>query len=213
MSALSDSARSGTHAHWATPDNPSLPLVVLFRGRGTDEMSIAPIAEALGAPASYVAVRGPLTLGPSAYTWFENRGIARPVPESLFVSMTWFRIWLDHQPIDRPVVLIGYSGGCLFAGALLLDDPGRYRAVALLNGALPFETSVATSPSLLAGSRVFYARGQFDETIPNELLDRSQHYLSEVSGADLELQIEPSGHELTEAVVTKLGTWLEFVLA
>jgi hypothetical protein len=37
-----------------------------------------------------------------------------------------FRTWLDEAaPPGRPVVLIGFSGGAVFAGGLILEDPGR----------------------------------------------------------------------------------------
>jgi phospholipase/carboxylesterase len=45
------------------------------------------------APA-YAAVRAPIAEG-GDYAWFANRGIGRPVAESLTDTMSWFHAWLD----------------------------------------------------------------------------------------------------------------------
>jgi phospholipase/carboxylesterase len=41
--------------------------------------------------------------------------------------MDWFRAWLDDAaPGDRPVALVGFSGGAAFAGGLVLDRTWGY---------------------------------------------------------------------------------------
>ena len=103
----------------AGADRPDLPLVVLLHGRGADERSILGLASHLPdhlSAASYAAVRAPIGEG-GGYAWFANRGIGRPLPESLAATTAWFRAWLDDvAPEGRPVVLIGFSGGAAFAG-------------------------------------------------------------------------------------------------
>jgi phospholipase/carboxylesterase len=196
-----------TVVHWAAPDDSTLPLVVLLHGRGANEMSIAALAAELPTGFSYVSARGPIVLGPNAFTWFENRGIGRPLASSLAETMGWFRGWLDQFGLDRPIILIGYSGGCAFAGGLLLSDPARFRGVALVNGTLPFDAGVPTERNQLKNVAVLFARSMRDDVIPVELLDRTASFLVE-SGANLTAIVEPSGHELTESVVTQLHDWL-----
>lgn len=109
-------------------DDPTQPLVVLLHGRGSHEQEIISLAAHLPKGVSYAAVRAPIAEG-GGYAWFANRGIGRPVPESLAETMAWFRGWLDDvAPAGRPVVLVGFSGGAAFAGGLLLDDPKRLAA-------------------------------------------------------------------------------------
>ena len=56
---------------------------------------------------AYAAVRAPIAEG-GGYAWFANRGIGRPVAESLAETMSWFRSWLDDvAPEGRPVLLVG----------------------------------------------------------------------------------------------------------
>ena len=105
--------------------DPSAPLVVLLHGRGSNEQEILSLAPHLPAGATYAAVRAPIAEG-GGFAWFANRGIGRPVAESLTDTMAWFRTWLDQvAPVGRPVVLVGFSGGAAFAGGLSLDTDPR----------------------------------------------------------------------------------------
>src|SRR3954471_21396501 len=110
----------------AGSDDPSAPLVVLLHGRGASERDIIGLAAQLPRHASYTAVRAPIAEG-DGYAWFANRGIGRPVTESLRETMDWFTAWLTTVADDsRPVALVGFSGGAAFAGGLVLDDPSRF---------------------------------------------------------------------------------------
>ncbi|MFI5935203.1 alpha/beta hydrolase [Actinoplanes sp. NPDC051494] len=185
------------------------PLVVLLHGRGSHENEIIALADHLPAGPVYAAVRAPITEGPG-YAWFANRGIGRPLPESLRSTLDWFRTWLDGvAPAGRPVHLVGFSGGAAFAGGLLLDDPARYAGAAVLYGTLPFDAGVPVTPDRLAGVPVFLAHGSQDVVIPPELQARTWSYLHDESGATLTARRDPVGHGLAAPAVTALREWLE----
>jgi phospholipase/carboxylesterase len=193
--------------------DPAAPLVVLLHGRGSNEQEIAGLAEHLPAALAYAAVRAPIAEG-GGYAWFANRGIGRPVAESLRDTMDWFRAWLDDTaPAGRPVVLIGFSGGAAFAGGLLLDHPDRYAGGAVLYGTLPFDAGVATTPGRLAGVPVFAAQGDHDTVIPRELLDRTWTYLHGGSGARATGRRDPVGHGLAPDALVALRDWLANIVA
>ena len=193
---------------WHSPDAPESPLVVLLHGRGADETGIIGLAGHLPTGPSYAAVRAPIPAG-GGYAWFANRGIGRPVAESLSQTMAWFREWLDHvAPAGRPVILAGFSGGAAFAGGLLLADPQRFAGAAILYGTLPFDAGVPTSPARLAGVPVFVVQGETDTVIPRELLDRTWTYLLGDSGAPSYARRDPGGHGLTNTTVAELGGWI-----
>ncbi|MDI3330452.1 MAG: serine esterase [Micrococcus sp.] len=193
---------------WHGPDAADRPLVVLLHGRGADETGIIDLAGHLPAGPSYAAVRAPIRSG-AGYAWFANRGIGRPIAESLEETMAWFRTWLDQvAPAGRPVILAGFSGGAAFAGGLLLDDPQRFAGAAILYGTLPFDAGVPTSPARLAGVPVYVAQGDTDTVIPRELLDRTWHYLLTDSGASASARRDPGGHALTAGTVTGLADWI-----
>ncbi|TDL33432.1 luciferase family protein [Arthrobacter nitrophenolicus] len=197
-----------TSVVWHSPDTPDRPLVVLLHGRGADETSIIGLASHLPTGPSYAAVRAPIASG-GGYAWFANRGIGRPVAESLTQTMAWFRKWIDRvAPAGRPVILAGFSGGAAFAGGLILADPQRFAGAAILYGTMPFDAGVPTSPARLAGIPVFVAQGETDTVIPRELLDRTWTYLLGESGAPSYARRDPGGHNLTAATVAELGGWI-----
>ena len=192
----------------AGSSDPAAPLVVLLHGRGSAESEIVSLAEHLPAGPSYVAPRAPTAEG-GGYAWFANRGIGRPVEESLRETMDWFREWLDGvAPAGGPVVLVGFSGGAAFAGGLLLDDPQRYAGAAILYGTVPFDAGVPTTPGRLAGVPVFVAQGDADTVIPRELLDRTWAYVHRDSGATATGHRDPGGHGISPQALQALGEWL-----
>jgi phospholipase/carboxylesterase len=188
--------------------DPAAPLVVLLHGRGSSEQDIVALADHLPAGPEYAAVRAPIAEG-GGYAWFANRGIGRPVAESLRATMDWFRGWLDDiAPAGRPVVLVGFSGGAAFAGGLLLDDPDRYAGAAILYGTLPFDAGVPTTPARLAGVPVVVAQGEHDTVIPRELLDRTWSYLLGESGAPTIARRDPVGHGIAPEALATVAGWL-----
>ncbi|GAA1640169.1 alpha/beta hydrolase [Actinoplanes couchii] len=188
--------------------DPAAPLVVLLHGRGSHEQEILGLAGHLPADCAYAAVRAPIAEG-GGFAWFANRGIGRPVPESLRANVDWFRAWLDTAaPAGRPVVLIGFSGGAAFAGGLLLDDPQRWAGAAILYGTLPFDAGVPTGPGRLDGVPVFVAQGDHDTVIPRELLDRTWNYVRDESGATATTRRDPVGHSIAAPALTALSAWI-----
>lgn len=193
--------------------DPGAPLVVLLHGRGSNEADIIGLADHLPAGPAYAAVRAPIAEG-GGYAWFANRGIGRPVAESLRETMDWFRSWLDENaPAGRPAVLVGFSGGAAFAGGLVLDDPARYAGAAVLFGTLPFDAGVPTTPGRLAGTRMLVIHGDQDTVIPRELLDRTWAYLTGDAGAETTAARDPGGHGLSPDAVAEIGRWLLATLA
>ncbi|MET0422692.1 MAG: hypothetical protein ABW046_02380 [Actinoplanes sp.] len=193
--------------------DPAAPLVVLLHGRGSNEREILTLADHLPAGFAYAAVRAPIAEG-GGYAWFANRGIGRPVAESLRTGLDWFRAWLDEAaPPGRPVILVGFSGGAAFAGGLLLDDPQRYAGAGILYGTLPFDAGVPTTPGRLTGVPVVVAQGDHDTVIPRELLDRTWTYLTGDSGATTTARRDPVGHGIAAPALAAVSDWLAARLA
>ena len=188
--------------------DPAAPLVVLLHGRGSDEQQIIGLARHLPVGPAYAAVRAPIAEG-GGYAWFANRGIGRPVAESLRGTLDGFRAWLDEvAPAGRPVLLVGFSGGAAFAGGLVLDDPARFAGAAILFGTLPFDAGLPTDAGRLAHLPLFVAQGEDDHVIPRDLLDRTWDYALGASGAPTVAHRAPGGHQLTAEVVQHLAAWV-----
>jgi phospholipase/carboxylesterase len=191
----------------------SAPLVVLLHGRGSHEQEILGLTAHLPQGPAYAAVRAPIAEG-GGFAWFANRGIGRPVAQSLRETMDWFRGWLtEAAPEGRPVVLVGFSGGAAFAGGLVLDDPARYVGAAILHGTLPFDAGVPVTAGRLAGVDVLVAQGDQDTVIPRDLLERTWTYLTESSGADALTRRDPGGHGISAGTLEALSAWVTATLA
>src|SRR6185312_9039452 len=113
-------------AQWREPMETSggkPPLVVLFHGRGSNEHDLLSIADELPPQFAFAAPRGPVAVDFGGYTWFENRGLGRPLGESLRASVDLLQAWLDGPDASRfdadRIVLFGFSAGMLMASALL----------------------------------------------------------------------------------------------
>jgi len=187
--------------------DPASPLVVLLHGRGSHEGDIIGLAPHLPEGPAYAAVRAPIGEG-GGYAWFANRGIGRPVAESLRATMDWFRAWLDATAGDRPVVLVGFSGGAAFAGGLVLDDPARYAGAAVLFGTVPFDAGVPVTDGRLLDVPVLVIQGDADAVIPRDLLDRTWAYVTGPSGAAATTHRSPGGHGIDQGSLDTLSTWL-----
>jgi len=197
---------------WRGSDAPDAPLVVLLHGRGSSDTDIVGLADHLPPGPAYAAVRAPIHEG-GGYAWFANRGIGRPVAESLAATMAWYREWQDSvADPDRPVVLVGFSGGAAFAGGLLLDDPARYAGTAVLYGTLPFDAGLPTTPGRLEGASVLVVHGDQDLVIPRDLLQRTWSYLHDDAGSTTTSLRDPGGHGLSGMALGELQRWLIEVL-
>ena len=194
---------------WERPDDPAQPLVILLHGRGSRESEIIGLAGHLPDGASYAALRAPIQEGPG-FAWFANRGIGRPLPDSLAMTLAWFKDWLEEAaPAGRPVLLVGFSGGAAFAGGLILDQPERFKGAAILYGTLPFDAGVPTGPGRLQDVPMFVAQGESDTVIPAELMDATWKYLAAGSGARTTGIRTAGGHRLDAPGAAALAGWLE----
>jgi phospholipase/carboxylesterase len=200
-------------AVWRRPprNDAHAPLVLVLHGRGADEHDLVPVIERLPSALAYVSLRAPVAVDDGGFTWFENRGIARPIAKSLRASVVLLRTWLDEiapPAAARPCYLIGFSAGMMMAGALLLADPERFAGAVLLSGALPLDSGIDAQPGRLRGRPVLYARGSLDEMIPPELVRRSEVYLREGSGAELTFREYAHGHAITLPEIRDIAAWL-----
>ncbi len=196
-------------ALWRGSADPEAPVVVLLHGRGSNEQEIVGLADVLPNGCTYIALRGPLALPQGGYAWFENRGVGRPLADSLRSTLDWFWTWAaDEVGAARPLIAVGFSGGAAFAGALALDNPARLAGLAVLYGTMPWDAGLDESVDRLAGLEVFHAQATDDAVIPRDLLERTWRYLTADAGATAVTHRHAGGHAMDPAVVASLARWL-----
>jgi phospholipase/carboxylesterase len=181
------------------------PLVLLLHGHGVDEHDIFPLERNFPAAAGVAALRGPIA-SEGGYRWYAHYAVGRPIASSLAGGMAYVDAWLAGQEAAG-LWLVGFSGGALMAGALLLASPHRFAGVAMLHGPLPFDAGVPIEPGRLAGCEVYYGYGEQDAVVPPALTARSRAYLGEESGAHAEIRGYRAAHALVPAEERDLARW------
>jgi phospholipase/carboxylesterase len=197
--------------HRPTRSGATTPLIVLLHGRGADEHDLADLAPKLAPAAAFASLRAPVALEGGGYTWFRDRGVARPVAASMRESIDYVRGWLAGPTAaafarDR-TYLLGFSAGMMMAGALLLDDPTRFAGAVLLSGAIALDADENATPDRLAGIPIFAAHGTLDDVIPAHLVEQTMRYLTDRSGATLDRRTYPRGHAIAQSECNDIAKW------
>ena len=186
-------------------------LVIALHGRGSDEMAWASAHTWLPHGVRVAALRGPVALDPG-YTWFENRGIGRPLADSIQDTNAAILSWLDEHAGDfERTVVLGFSGGTAMAGGLILSAPERFSAAVLLSGTLPWDAGYDLSAGRLTGLPIFWSIDPDDPMIPRELVERSEAWLRSESGAVLTERVYPGiGHTISAEETRDIADFIEW---
>lgn len=186
---------------------------MLLHGLGADERDLIDIAASLPSSFAYASVRAPFPHAEGGYTWYADRGPARPVAASLRASMAVLRTWIDGPACSSynraRTYLLGFSAGMIVAAAMALDDPTRFAGCVLLSGIVAFDAGIDTSPGRLRGLPVFYGYGSDDRVVPAELALRTRRYLAERSGACVTERGYPHGHAVSPREIAEICDWFE----
>jgi phospholipase/carboxylesterase len=196
-------------------------LLVLHHGRGTDELDLLPLGDALDPDRHLhvVAPRGPLRLpGAPGFHWYHVPRVGYPDPETFrracdalaeFHDEVWERSGLGPER----TVLGGFSMGAVMSYALGLD-PERPTPAGILafSGFIPtvdgWEPQLAGRDSV----RVLIAHGRRDPVI-DVAFARSARELLKGAGFDVDYRESNTIHTIDPADIPRAATWLETVLS
>lgn len=187
------------------------PMLLLLHGRGSDELDLLALADALDPRLLLVSVRAPFSMSPG-YNWYELMGPGHPEPRSFEHSLGLLNRFageiIQAYDVDPArLYLLGFSQGAMMAGSLTLSSPEGVAGAVLLSGYLPESLSRETSPEALRHKPFFVAHGTNDPVLPVELGRRARDFLKSVQ-ADLtwcEYSIE---HYVDSTELHDLSTWL-----
>jgi phospholipase/carboxylesterase len=188
--------------------------LVLFHGRGADELDLFPLLDAFDPERRLVGAtpRGPLALPPGGAHWYVLGGIGTPEAQTFFASYEAASSWLDgfvaEQGIEfERVVLGGFSQGGVMTYALGLGA-GRPRPAGLiaLSSFVPTVDgfSLDLSPPL---PPVAIGHGTLDNVITVEWGRRARALLEE-AGAEVLYRETPMFHQIDPEFVRAIADWL-----
>jgi phospholipase/carboxylesterase len=188
--------------------------LVLFHGRGADELDLFPLLDAFDPDRRLVGAtpRGPLSLPPGGAHWYVLGGIGTPEAETFFASYAAASEWLDAFVAEQGlgfdrVVLGGFSQGGVMTYALGLGE-GRPRPAGLiaLSSFIPTVDgfSLDLSPPL---PPVAIGHGTLDNVIGVEWGRRARAEL-EAAGASVLYRETPMFHQIDPDFIREIAAWL-----
>ena len=193
-------------------------LLVLFHGRGADELDLLPLLDVLDPERRFLGVtpRGPLTLPPGGRHWYVVREIGYPDSGTFHASYQRAGGWVDALAVDvgvqhERVVLGGFSQGAVMSYALGLGrDRPRPAAIVAFSGFVPtvdgFELDLERPPPPTA-----IGHGRFDSVISVDWA-RNARQLLEGAGAPVIYRESPLPHAIDGAFAVEVGDWLARVV-
>jgi phospholipase/carboxylesterase len=193
--------------------------LVLFHGRGADELDLASLLDLLDPERRLVGItpRGPLSLPPGGAHWYVVRDIGYPDQATFLSTYDLAGAWLDGLAEETQIppertVLGGFSQGAVMSYALGLGQ-GRPRpaGIVALSGFVPtvegFELGL--EPPL---PPVAIGHGTYDQVIEVGW-GRKARDLLEDAGARVTYRESPLPHAVDPRFVAGLAEWVRAVLA
>jgi phospholipase/carboxylesterase len=191
-------------------------VLVLFHGRGADELDLEPLADELDPERRFSVFlpRGPLALPPAGAHWYVVREVGFPDPETFLPTFARVSDWLDGVLADTGVptnklVLAGFSQGAVMSYALgLAEDRPRPAAILAFSGFPPTVDGFRLDLAGRAGLPVAIAHGALDPLIGVEF-GRDARDLLTAAGLDVSYREDPVGHTITQAALAQARGVLE----
>jgi predicted esterase len=189
------------------PANPHTPILLLLHGTGGTEQDLIPLGESLSPGAGLISPRGkvlerdmPRFFRRLAEGVFDLDDLRFRTHElAAFVAAA-----AAHYGFDATrVVAVGFSNGANIAASTLLLEPG------VLAGAILFRAMVPIVPDPLPSldrTPVFMSNGRTDSLIQAAEAERLASLLRQ-AGADLTLEWQPGGHQLTRQDLAQAQQW------
>ncbi len=200
---------------------PSIPqrCLVLLHGVGSNELSVARLADGVGAGALVVLVRGALTMGAESFAWFEVEftpsgpriawGQAEQSRHKLIQLLSTLR---DYYGVGAgQTVIAGFSQGGIMSAGVALTSPESVAGFGLLSGRIlpEIEPQVASKERLaqLAG---FVGHGELDPKLPVGWAQSSHDWLQNL-GVRHTYKLYPIGHSVSAPMQADFVRWLATV--
>jgi len=182
--------------------------LLLLHGTGGDEDDLLPLGRMIAPGAPLLSPRGKVLengmprffrrLAEGVFDEADVRARAHELADFVAAAR-------EHYRVAAPIAL-GYSNGANIAAAVMLLRSEALAGGVLLRAMAPLAKAETTEG--LAGKRVLVVSGARDPIVPPANAARLKAML-ERAGAQVEHQILPGGHELSQADVTFARQWLQ----
>jgi phospholipase/carboxylesterase len=192
------------------------PLLILFHGIGSNELSMASIAGVFDPRLLVVCPRSPIEMAPYSYAWFHTNFTPQgPIANAVEAQAAWKRVsaFVDevidvYEPDPARVFIGGFSQGAIVSLAALLTAPERIAGVVAMSGRLLQEVLPhAVSPDRLLGKPVIIIHGTEDDRLPIKFGRSAREQLSRFP-LDITYHEFPMSHTATDESLAVASSWL-----
>jgi phospholipase/carboxylesterase len=197
-----------SHIHRLAPGNRrEAAPILLLHGTGGDENDLLPLGQAIAPGATLLSVRGKV-LEHGMPRFF--RRLAEGVFDEEDVRLRANQLAdfvadaRKRYDLTAPIAL-GYSNGANIAAAMMLLRPEALAGGILLRAMVTLSKAPVAD---LAGKPVLIVSGQSDPIIPPSNAAALAATLTK-AGADVQQEVLPVGHQLSQMDVSVAKTWLQ----
>lgn len=193
------------------------PLLILLHGVGGNEQNMFSFSDALPDQYLVVAARGPLTLGPDSYAWFQvdfssgrpviNEHQAEQARKAILEFIADLKTELQFD--DKKVYLAGFSQGGIMSYSVALTEPSKIKGIAVMSGRLlPEVKPFIADQNELKNLKVFISHGTQDHVLQFQYALDALEYLKS-KNIDPEFHRYNEDHTLNNQMLKDLIHWLD----
>jgi phospholipase/carboxylesterase len=195
-------------------ENP--PLLLLMHGVGSNEQDMFSLADHLPNNFLIIAARGPLTIGPNSFAWFEvSFSTGFPVinsaqTENSRITIIQFieSLKTQYRFNEKEIYIGGFSQGGIMSYSVGLTRPDLIKGIAVMSGRLLQEVRPQiASPGELKSLRVFISHGISDNVLSIEYAREANAYLKTINITPTYKEFE-AGHTVNNEMLSGLVNWL-----
>jgi phospholipase/carboxylesterase len=195
-------------------------LLVLHHGRGTDELDLLGLADALDPDRRLhvVTPRAPLRLpGAPGFHWYVVPRVGYPDPETFRRAQAELaalhdQLWEQTGLGPQHTILGGFSMGTVMSYALGFDrDRPAPAGILAFSGFIPTVEGWAPQLAGREQTRVLIAHGRRDQII-DVAFARPARLLLENAGIDVDYRESDAAHNIDPGDIPRALSWLEHTL-
>jgi phospholipase/carboxylesterase len=192
------------------------PLVILMHGVGSNEQNMFSFADALPDNFLVVSARGPLTLRPDSYAWFQ----AQILPDRSIINeeqaensrkeiIQFIDDLKNVEDFDEEqVYLMGFSQGGIMSYSVALTEPEKIKGIAVMSGRLLSEVKpLIVSDERLKKLNIFVSHGTHDSVLKFGYATDAVAYLHS-KGLQSEFHQYPEDHTINQKMLGDVVNWL-----
>ncbi len=196
-------------------ENP--PLLLLLHGVGSNEEDLFSLTNYLPDSLLVVSVRGPLTLAPDSYAWYEvlfTTGQPKinleQEKESRELLLNFLEYLKENYKFDESNVWIGgFSQGAIMSYSIGLLYPDKVKGIIALSGRFLEENKVNVKISeKILNKKIFISHGRNDRVLSVEYARSMKAYLDSI-GVHPHYREYEEGHRINREMLKDLIEWLE----